>query len=241
MNRITRVKILPGFNTYRDPDALAMGALFALGEAQGLIGYPVPALPVGTVLGLDAPLVVIVGGNGSGKSTWLSKLRARQTFYPALQNTGRNFDFMEVEYSGENSPLVFDFEALHQPSKILTLYHSNGDQAPVERARMSSGQYQWDCLTAWFARIASFDPDYVLTMDQPERDLDILTKPKMIDLVCNHIVRHGHQFIVATHEERFLRVHETHGMDALVVSLLETPARSYRMAEFDLEKYLYST
>ncbi|MBI2576953.1 AAA family ATPase [Candidatus Woesearchaeota archaeon] len=238
MNRITRVKIIPGFDTYRDPNALAMGALFASEEAQGLGGYPVPALPVHTVIDLDAPLVVIVGRNGSGKSTLLSKLRVQQTYQPAFQRTGRNFDFMEVEYSGEESPLVFGFEAIDQPSKIHTLAPFGRDKSLVEMARMSSGQYQWDCLMKWFAFIAGYGPDYVLTMDQPERDLDILAKPKMIDLICNHIRQHDHQLIVATHEERFLRVHKTHGVDAIVVSLLETPAKSYRMAEFDLGKYL---
>jgi energy-coupling factor transporter ATP-binding protein EcfA2 len=232
MGRITSITINQDFHTYKG-NITGMNAHFLASEAKALQGYDVPALPPGTVLDIDAPLVFLVGPNGSGKSTLLKKLTGHVLHQKIRALNGPSPSYLTLIHKGK-LPMVYEPYVAEQPNSIVSLGIYEKNEEKIIAARRSSGQHQWHELEQWIGEAHKNEGSRVYLFDQPEQDLDMINKRKLMTHLCALAQRNDVQCIVATHEESFLRPQQ---IMTKVVSLYDNPVRTYLVEDFSLQKY----
>jgi len=243
MGRIRQATIHEMFHKYKGKRDPGFYSNWGKWNPQGAVSYNKPSLRAhfrtGTTVDLDAPFVVFMGRNGSGKSTFLAKLRMEMAWRGELRRTEK-IDYMEVKWKGRKKPYIVAFQMQEQPSGLLTAEdrpHSGVDGEAKRKAAMSSGQYQWDSLKAYLDYVATVDNNHVLILDDPDLHLDPIATDELIDDICGYVKTHENQVLIASQERAWTRVHETHGVEGIVVSLYEKPAKTYPMADFSFDKY----
>ncbi|MFA6888921.1 MAG: ABC transporter ATP-binding protein [Candidatus Woesearchaeota archaeon] len=209
---ITSIKIGKGFSKFipRQTD-----------REPGIIGllcehryYPVDVFPEGHVLDTSSPLVVIIGDNGTGKSTLLQRISSHD-----IEATCDTCDTYNVG-------LVFGY--LKQP--VLPGY-STGQIS--EEMIMSQGTYKLHCLEEKLKMYETGCGVDVLLLDQPEDFISLRNKRRVIERITKLAFEKGVQVFVATHDERFLGI-----SGSRIINLDERPARSYNASDFDVNKYM---
>ena len=132
MTRITRIKILPGFESYKDEDFSMQVTFRHLG--RGLKGYEVKAWPVGTELHIDSALVLLIGRNGSGKTTLLKKLEAQLVAAAVMKD--KRYDYFELDYEG-NTPIMMNYDPVQKPSDLTGVIDWRVDKDEAEQRGVS--------------------------------------------------------------------------------------------------------
>ena len=176
--------------------------------------YPVAVFPEGHVLDTSSPLVVIIGDNGTGKTTLLQRISSHDV--EATCNSGDTYHSNHV------------FGRLKQQE--LPGYSTSGIS---DEMIMSQGTYRLRCLEEKLALYENGCNADVLLLDQPLDHISLRNKRRLIERITRLAFEKGVQVFVATHEERFLGI-----PGSRIISLDEKPARSYNASEFDVSKYM---
>ena len=213
---ITSITIGENFAQYQVPAGHTEPGIAHLLQSHRY--YPIPALPVGHAIDTSSNLVVIIGDNGTGKSTLLRRIEGHNII--PTYDKGTTYENDRV------------FHEVRQP----TLPGFATEEIRPEQV-MSQGIYKLhsldELLRKYEAEHRSSDETRVLLLDQPEDSISLRNKRTMIDRITRLAFEGGVQIFVATHEERFLGI-----AGSRVINLDEIPAQSYEGAKFDVRKYL---
>jgi predicted ATPase len=223
---ITEVKILEGFESAHE-DHLG----------GNLKGYHLDAFEVGQVLDIDSNLVVLIGNNGSGKSTFLKKLRGQemQCIFGKPKTP-----YFELTYRGKSHYLPFWYNEKEQPIELggfaeLSMEMVRGKYTPEEKilGTYSSGQYSVNRMLTWLEEHKEKGPGQTLIFDQPEDGVSIFRRQALVDTFSNYAFENDIQLIIATHEPNFLGV-----KGAKIINLEDKPAQVYDGGIFDITPYM---
>lgn len=212
---ITSIKVLEAFENAENPDGPEGGT------ERGYAGFSIEAFPVGHKVDTNSPLVVLIGDNGSGKSTVLEKLEAQ------FMGWGMKHWYFDVTCDEQEEPdtvwrcdLTYDPEANYR-----------------NRELRSHGQYKLGEIPKFLkGRGTKRLPQDILTIDEPESGISLRNKRRLVNTIHTYAFEKRRQIWVATHEPEFLKL-----PGVRIINLDEHPAKSYLSSEFDLERYLGAT
>ncbi len=213
---ITSITIGKNFEQYQAPDGDREPGLLWLVKSHHY--YPIPTLPIGHTIDTSSNLVVIIGDNGTGKSTLLRRIDGHDIIPTYDRGTTYEEDRVFHEVRQPRMPGLATEQI--QPEQI-----------------MSQGTYKLHSLDELLGKYESehrsSDETRVLLLDQPEDSVSLRNKKTMINRIKRLAFEGGVQIFVATHEERFLGI-----AGSRIINLDERPARSYEGAAFDIRTYL---
>ena len=213
---IISITIGKNFGEYQPSDGDREPGLLKLVKSHHY--YPIPALPVGHTIDTSSNLVVIIGDNGTGKSTLLHRIDGHDIILAYDKGTTYEEDRVFHEVRQPRMPGLAT-EPI-RPEHI-----------------MSQGTYKLYSLDELLGKYKSEpranNKTRVLLLDQPEDSISLRNKKVMIERIKRLAFERGVQIFVATHEERFLGI-----AGSRIINLDERPARSYEGATFDMRTYL---
>jgi predicted ATPase len=230
---ITKIKILEGFENAENSRG---------GKVKG---YHLDAFQVGQELDTDSNLVILIGDNGSGKSTFLRKLHAQEmaSFWSnhlesPPEELGNPY-FELTHRGGENQPPILYNEEKQPEDSFFdeSLRHMYGGKPSPEKDRLkkySSGQYSIDQLDD-FLRGSKKASLRIRIFDQPEDGISIFRRQALVDTFAKYAFGNNVQIFVATHEPRFL-----YAEGAKIINLEDKPAQVYDGGKFDITPYMKS-
>jgi len=225
---ITKIKILKGFEDAHDEE-----------RSGKLKSYHLDAFQVGQELYIDSNLVVVIGDNGSGKSTFLNKLRGQEM--DIMFGNTKN-PYFELTYRGKSHYIPLQYDEEKQPIDFggyaKFIFRTPGiEYTPEENLlkKCSSGQYSIYQIEKFLEKAQQSNPEQPLIFDQPEDGISIFRKQALVDLISKYAFEGNLQIFVATHEPRFLEVER-----AKIINLEDKPAQVYDGGKFDINPYLKS-
>ncbi len=184
---------------------------------RGYKGFALKAFPVGHVINVDSPLVLLIGDNGTGKSTFLKKL--------------------ESQFSGYGKEL-WHFEPIYDKHGIPDDFNEcnldfNDEMAFENIETRSHGEYTLSRVPKLLAEARRYPKSDILYFDEPENGVSLRNKSRLVHIISDYAFTRKRQIFVATHEPEFLKIG-----NARVINLDEHPATSCLASKFDLIKYM---
>ncbi len=241
-SRILQVRIKEDFHKYCGRLARTVGHQNISENGQGFVGYPLNVFPVGLELNFDygskRGVIVIAGRNGSGKTTFLQKLAVQLNYADDFSKIKdlEVPDYFDIVYSGEK-PYLGQITSLYQQNSLSTIpdsFFPEKDEIQREILSLSAGQFARrnidDCLYDFKKDIPN---GWVLYLDQPENNLDMLAKREINRRLYDFADETGMQIFIATNDVAFITPER-----GIVLNLFEEKAFTQPSEEFNLEGYL---
>ncbi len=200
---------------------------------QCLDGYDINSYEMSKVYNTDANIVVIVGDNGSGKSSLVRKLFGQLTLGRNV-NTGK---YLMIDHVGQ-VPYIEYILDVEQPEPYVKLF-TKYDARKEELSRLSRGEFRWHILNEALDDSREYPDNAILVLDQPEDGLDFTKIPSLVEKAYSYAMRHNRQIFIVTHEPAFLK------LDGIVINLYKHQilnprgiAQSMRTKEFNTLTYM---
>lgn len=207
---ITSIRIGKKFSTYENEH-------WELRATQTHRYFLLSQLPEGHVLDTSSNLVLIIGDNGTGKTTLLKRISEQR---------------IDVTYNYGTSYVVghnYNSQIMQPRLPFLSTEPLTKEQT------MSQGTYKLHLLgerleEEYQRAQKNLQETHVVLLDQPEDSISLRNKRRLADILSQSAFEKGLQLFVATHEPCFLQI-----PGSRIINLDEKPAGSYAALEFDLE------
>jgi predicted ATPase len=137
------------------------------GDNRGFKGFPLAAFPVGHKINVNSPLVLVIGDNGSGKSTFLDKLAGQ------FAGLGMNHWYMDIECDKQGE------------TEVVWKYESDHDPLSDDRT-LSHGEHAFHNIPRFLAETRRYKAGDVLYFDEPENGISLRNKRRLVDVISDY-------------------------------------------------------
>ncbi|NTV23318.1 MAG: AAA family ATPase [Nanoarchaeota archaeon] len=189
--------------------------------------YGFPNMPEGLSFDLDSLIVLLIGDNASGKTTFLN--RVRDSGSPLPGKISRVMCELDKE-SAPNGVRCYDFAWFNKQQPRPDPFSHEGKELAL--SKLSKGEYTLAMIDT-FLNAYSQARSCVLLLDEPEQSLSIRNRTKLVHRLEDYTHKYHHQLFIATHAIEFLELPMTN-----VICFDDNPAKSYRREDFNLQSYI---